>query len=284
MASGTVYQRTLASGTSSWTVHVTWQEGTKRSQAKKSFDTKKEAQAALTTMLAAHQSGTFAELVDPWIDGLAIQGRKATTLHGYRRVMRLQVLPTLGHVPVQDLRATDLDALYARLLRSGGRGGRPLSLTSVHHVHAVMSKFVHDAERKGLIARNVAPLANAPSLTTARSHGPEMRVWSPDELSHFLEAIEGNRNEALFRFMAMTGVRRSEAAGLRWSDLDLSRSRATITQAATVVDGDEVLGAPKSRRSRRVIDLDADTVALLRRHKAERFKTYLALGISATAE
>ena len=118
-------------------------------------------------------------------------------------------------MPVQDLRATDLDALYGRLLRSGGRGGRPLSLTSVHHVHAVMSKFLHDAERKGLVARNVAPLANAPSLTTARSEGPEMRVWNPDELSRFLEAIVGNRNEALFRVMAMTGVRRSEAIGLR---------------------------------------------------------------------
>ena len=135
----------------------------------------------------------------------------------------------------------------------------------------------------GHIRRNVAPLANAPSLTTARSHGPEMRVWSPDELSHFLEAIEGDRNEALFRFMAMTGARRSEAAGLRWSDLDLARSRATIMQAATVVDGDEVLGAPKSRRSRRVLDLDTDTVAILRRHKVERAETYLRLGISATA-
>jgi integrase len=108
-------------------------------------------------------------------------------------------------------------------------------------------------------------------------------VWSPDELSDFLETIAGNRNEALFRFMTMTGVRRSEAAGLRWSDVDLARSRVTINQAATVVDGDEVLGVPKSRRSRRVIDLDAERVAILRRHKAERAETYLRLGISATA-
>lgn len=270
---------------------MTWQEGAKRRQAKKAFATKKQAQAALTTMLAAHQSGSFAapsrrtinELVGPWIDGLAIQGRKPTTLHGYRRVMRLQVSPTLGEVPVQELRATDLDALYAMLLRRGGRGGKPLSLTSVHHVHAVISKFLHDAERKGIVARNVAPLANAPSLTTARSEGPEMRVWTPEELGRFLDAIEGNRNAALFRVLAMTGLRRSEAAGLRWSDVDLPHRRLTVNQAATLVDGEEVLGAPKSRRSRRVVAVDDDTVAILRRHKLERTETYLRLGITASA-
>ena len=98
MASGTVYRRILASGASSWTVHLTWQEGAKRRQAKKSFDTKKEAQSALTTMLAAHQTGSFAvpsrrtvaDLVEPWLDGLTNQGRKPTTLSGYRRIMRTQ--------------------------------------------------------------------------------------------------------------------------------------------------------------------------------------------------
>ena len=59
MASGTVYRRVLASGAASWVAHATWQEGGKRRQAKRSFDTKKRAQAALTELLAAHQSGTF---------------------------------------------------------------------------------------------------------------------------------------------------------------------------------------------------------------------------------
>ena len=272
-------------------MHLTWQEGAKRRQAKKSFDTKKEAQSALTTMLAAHQTGSFAvpsrrtvaDLVEPWLDGLTNQGRKPTTLSGYRRIMRTQVVPTLGQMPVQDLRATDLDSLYAMLLRRGGRSGKPLSLTSVHHVHAALSKFLHDAERKGLVVRNVAPLANAPSLTTARSEGPEMRVWTPEQLGRFLDAIVGNRNEALFRLMAMTGLRRSEAAGLRWSDVDLERGRLTVNQAATVVDGKEVLGAPKSRRSRRAVELDAETVAVVRRHKIERTETYLGLGVTASA-
>jgi integrase len=285
MASGTVYRRVLASGAASWVAHATWQEGGKRRQAKRSFDTKKLAQAALTELLAAHQSGTFvapsrltvAEFVEPWLAGLANQGRKPTTLRGYRGSIERHVIPSLGSVPLQDLRPSDLDALYASLLRGG------LSMTSVHHVHAVVSKLLHDAERKGLVSRNVARLANAPSLTTARARGPEMAVWTPAKLSTFLASIVGNRNEALFRLLAMTGMRRGEVVALRWSDVPLDRHRLTVNQAATVVDGDELVDVPKTRRSRRVIDLDGDAVVLLQRHRSRQRELFLRLGVTASA-
>ena len=291
MASGTIYRRETPSGASSWVAHATWQEGGKRRQSKRSFRTKKEAQAALTELLAAHQTGTFVapsrmplrEFVEPWLAALENQGRKPTTLRGYRTSLDAYVLPRLGDVALQELRASDLDALYAELLRSGGRHGQGLSMTTVHHVHAAMNKMLHDAERKGLVIRNVAKLANAPTLTTARAKGPEMRVWSPDELARFLASIEGNRNEMLFRLMAMTGTRRGEVVALRWSDVELAGHRLTVNQAANVIDGKEVVAVPKTRRSRRVIDLDADTVSMLQRHRARQREQFLMLGVSATA-
>ena len=110
-----------------------------------------------------------------------------------------------------------------------------------------------------------------------------MTVWTPAELSTFLAAIEGNRNEALFRLLAMTGLRRGEVVGLRWSDVQLDRHRLTVNQAATVVDGDEMVDVPKTRRSRRVIDLDGDTTALLQRHRARQRELFLRLGVTASA-
>jgi integrase len=291
VASGTVYRRETPSGAASWVAHATWQEGGRRRQAKRSFRTKKEAQAALTEVLAAHQAGTFVapsrtplrEFVEPWLAGLEIQGRKQTTLHGYRNALATYVLPRLGDVSLQELRASDLDALYSTLLKTGNRVGKGLSLTSVHHVHATINKLLHDAERKGLVTRNVARLANAPSLTTARSKGPEMHVWTPAELTCFLRSIVGNRNKALFRLMAMTGMRRSEVVGLRWSDVNARSGSLTVAQAATVIDGTEVVDVPKTRRSRRVIDLDTETAAVLHRHRNEQRELLLRLGVTATA-
>ena len=111
MASGTVYRRETPSGAASWVAHATWQEGGQRRQAKRSFRTKKDAQAALTDVLAAHQAGTFVapsrmplrEFVEPWLAGLENQGRKATTLRGYRSALDRYVLPRLGDVALQDL-------------------------------------------------------------------------------------------------------------------------------------------------------------------------------------
>ena len=285
MASGTVYRRVLDSGAKTWVAHITWREGGRRRQAKRSFASKKEAQNELTRLLASHQSGTFvapsrmtvSEFVDPWLSGLQNSGLRHTTLRGYRSAMRNYVIPDIGAMQLQQIRTTDLDAMYASLLRRG------LSLMTVHHAHRILSKMLTDAERIGIVERNVARMASAPSLTTARARGPEMKVWTPDELAVFLASIAGNRNEALFRLMALTGIRRSEAVGLRWSDIALERRRMTVNQAATVIDGEEYIEAPKSRRSRRVIDLDDETVAVLQRHRVRQAELYLRLGVSASA-
>ncbi len=291
MASGTIYRRTTPAGASSWVVHATWREGDRRRQLKRAFRTKREAQGELTRFLGAHQSGgfvapsrtTLADSVEPWLAALTNQGRKPSTLHGYRRTLTNHVLPALGDIPLQELRAADLDALYAELLRTGRRGGGGLAMSSVHHVHAALNKLLNDAERTGLVTRNVARLASAPSLTTARARAPEMTVWTPDELARFLESIEGNRNAAMFRVLALTGMRRGELVALRWTDVDVPRRRLTINQAATVVGGTEDVSLPKTRRSRRVIDLDAGTVEALQQHRSRQREQHLALGVIATA-
>jgi hypothetical protein len=112
---------------------------------------------------------TLGGFVDTWLHALETQGRRVSTLNGYRTTMNRYVLPRLGSRKLQDLRATDLDDLYAELLRSGGVGGRSLSMTSVHHVHTLLGKLLHDAERKGLVVRNVARLAEHGPMTMIES-------------------------------------------------------------------------------------------------------------------
>jgi hypothetical protein len=51
---------------------------------------------------------TLAEFVDPWIDGLANQGRRPSTLAGYRHDLASYVLPRLGAMALQDIRVTDV--------------------------------------------------------------------------------------------------------------------------------------------------------------------------------
>src|SRR5262245_4372433 len=106
MASGTVYRRD--SGT--WASHATWVESGRRRQLKRSgFATKRAAQQALTALLADHQRGQFVqprkltvgEYLEGWLDGLANQGRRESTVDSYRRSLRTHVLPAIGNAELQ---------------------------------------------------------------------------------------------------------------------------------------------------------------------------------------
>jgi hypothetical protein len=102
------------------------------------------------------------------------------------------VSPRIGNVPLQQLSALELDRLYAALATEGReRGAGGLSLRTVRYVHAILSKALGDAERKGLVARNVARLASPPKSSATRA--PEQMTWTPDELRSFLELIKDHR-------------------------------------------------------------------------------------------
>ena len=126
MASGTIYRRTTPAGAASWVVHTTWNEGGRRRQSKRSFRTKQEAKDELTRFLGAHQIGAF---VAPSRMTLRRVRRPVARRPGEpgpssvdaRRLpprSRPYVLPRLGSMALQDIRVTDIDALYADLLRT----------------------------------------------------------------------------------------------------------------------------------------------------------------------
>ena len=119
-----------------------------------------------------------------------------------------------------------LNALYAELLaRGNGRG--PLSPKTVSYIHTIAHKALSDAVDAGVAARNVAERAKPPRPN--RGAKREIQCWRPAELAQFLEHVRGTRLEAGWRLAAMTGMRRGEILGLRWSDIDLDNGRLSDT-------------------------------------------------------
>ena len=92
-----------------------------------------------------------------------------------------------------------------------------------------------------------------------------MRYWTPAELRTFLGTIDGHQHYPLIRLAAMSGMRRGELCGLRWVDVDLDGRTVSVRRSITAVQGKVVGGDVKTKRSRRVIDIDPATIAVLRR-------------------
>ena len=80
----------------------------------------------------------------------------------YRQIIRLYVVPQLGAVRMQKLRAVHLNELYVALLRAGGRDGAQLSARSVGHVHRVLHRALGHAATWGVTTQNVASLVDPP--------------------------------------------------------------------------------------------------------------------------
>ena len=84
---------------------------------------------------------------------------------------------------------------------------------------------------------------------------------------------------AAIHLAAMTGMRRGEVCGLDWDAVDLERSRLRVVNALVSVAGTLRAGPPKTAKGRRVVDLDAGTVAVLRRWRIAQPPSLSVVGI-----
>ena len=84
--------------------------------------------------------------------------------------------------------------------------------------------------------------------------------------------------DALELVLVFLGLRRSEALGLRWVDVDLDAEKLEVRYALHREPGGLVLLPPKTRRSRRTIPLPAPLAEALRGHQTAQEAERAAAG------
>jgi len=178
-----------------------------------------------------------------------------------------------------------LNAMYAALLADGKRttangGSGGLSPRSVRYIHTIVHRAFRDAVRWARIVRNPADAADPPRASAVVR--PTMTTWTADQVRAFIDHTKEHRLHAAYVLLATTGMRRGEALGLRWSDLDLTAGRASISQTVIMVHHDIRIGAPKTARGRRTVALDPGTVTALREHRQRQLAERLLMGVGFT--
>jgi integrase len=118
-------------------------------------------------------------------------------------------------------------------------------------------------------ARNAAALVDGPRVERF-----EIRPFTNDEARVFLQALKGDRLEALYSVALTMGLRQGEALGLRWQDIDLDLGYLKVSKQLQRLDGKFLLVEPKTSRSRRTLVMPRAITESLRVHrtaqKAER--------------
>jgi len=184
---------------------------------------------------------------------------RPTTHFRYQKMIEHYVVPRVGRVPLRSLTVRHLERLYAELLAGGRCDGTRLAPKTVLNVHQVLRKALSDAVRRGLVARNVALAVDPPTAHV----GSEQRCWTAAELRRFLQVATDHRLFPALWLAAMTGMRRGEVVGLHWTDLDLDAGRVSIRRSVTCTGYRMHTTGVKTKTSRRCVDLDERTVAIL---------------------
>lgn len=227
--------------------------------------TRAHAEHELAEMVASVRSSRavgvrspMSELLEAWF-AIAEMGWAPTTARQTRSVLNRYLHPHIGEVLVGDLTPAGIDALYVRLRRSGGVGGKPLKPGTLARIHVVLRSSLAQAMRWGWIWDNPAERAHRIVQTPI-----EIRPPTPSELRVLLDHIAA-RDPMLHTFVtlaAITGARRAQVLALRWGNVDLERARVSFRRGWVEGPNGPVLTATKGKRSH-VVDLDPTTFAVV---------------------
>lgn len=201
-------------------------------------------------------------LLEEWLPRVELSVEPVTA-SGYKGHVEHHINPHLGRVRVGKLDRPMIQNLYATLLhQKSPQTNRPLSKSTVIRVHGVLHCALEDLVFSGRLPSNPARGAR-PRRT--KSEQPEHRIWTQAQLSEFLEVARSDRLFPLWRTLALTGMRRGEAVALQRSDLRLKERHLAVRRALVLSDRELYVTRTKSGLER-VIDLDAETVWILRSH------------------
>jgi len=260
--------------------------GERRRVRKGGLATREEAVAALEALVSPVAAGpglATGEWLGRWLASRV--SLRPSTRRGYAAHVRGYLVPYLGAIPLAALTAGDVQAMFTAIARDETALGRPVSAATLHRVHATLRAALNGAVRAGLIAVNPGRWPELPRATRPRPQvwtpaltqrweregwRPTVGVWTAAQTAEFLRQVRGHRLYALFHLVALRGLRRGEAAGLAWSDLDLDAGTLSVSGQLQQVGGRLAVAPPKSDAGRRVIALDRTTIAALREHKARQ--------------
>ena len=228
---------------------------------------------------------TVGQWLTTWLQEYKRPWVSAVTFDSYEMLVRRHLIPTLGHLPLKDLRPEHVQRLYNEKMQSGrtdGRGG--LSVRAVRYLHTVLHGALQQALKNQLIVAKYATEA-------ARRPGEVKREILPltlPQVDQLLIAIERDRHFVAVFLELGTGLRRVALLALRWQDIDLDAELLHVWQTLVRVRNHEatesdrrtalVFLKPKTLPSRRTIPICRISSLSSRRTKLRQAQEKLLLG------
>ncbi len=230
----------------------------------RTFDRKADAERWLRSELSRRDRGAWVDPAlgkvrfDEWAERVMASRahlRESTRVRDVA-VFQSLVLPQFGTASLSGIAPDDVRAWVSELTAAG------YASATVAKGYQLLSVVMRAAVNDGLIA--VSPCRG---VKLPRLERDEPRTLTAEEVHRLADTIDPH-HRVLILAAAFTGLRFGELAALRVANLDLLRSRLTVSHTLSEVQGVIIEGPPKTKASLRTLTLSATLVEELARHLA----------------
>lgn len=230
--------------------------GKRKEKKKSSFKTEKDALKALLEVKAATLRGESRQVeqdqltVGQWLDiwyNAHKNDWKVTSRKQREMAIRLQMKPLLGHYKLQKLDRTTYKREFLNVLEN------KYKTSTVELLHTLFKVAINAAVEDELLTRN--RFTKFTIGCEEENQEKPNNYFTPAELVTFLEAAQLNDNITNYSFfltLAYTGLRRGEALGLQWKNVNFQKKTITVERTR---DNDGIR-TPKTKNSYRTILID----------------------------
>ena len=182
-------------------------------------------------------------------------------------IVRIHLIPALGHLQLRNLTAQHIQHLYTSLFKKGYKPN------TIHAIHSVLHKALKNAVRWKLVSSNVADQVTVPRNQKGTEEEEVARALTAEQALHLLKVSRGHSLEAFIALALVTALRHGELMGLRWRDVDLEGRRLSVKRTVTQDwKHGYIVGDPKSKASKRNIQLPQFVVNALLRHRERQWE------------
>jgi len=236
-------------------------DGNQKEITKKSFKTKKEAEEWYAHFVLQHSSDPTMTLADFWeIYKADMEKRlRKTTMKQKEYVMNDKVLPYFGKTPINEITAPMIRKWQGEMME---KGFKPTYLKTIHNqLSAILNYAVNFYDLRSNPCRKAGSMG--------KSKADERPYWTLEEFQKFSDAIMDKQDSWIaFQILFWTGMRIGELLALQVKDIDFKQGTITVDESLTRLDGEDLITAPKTESSVRVITIHKEL--------QEELKEYIA--------
>ena len=214
-----------------------------------------------------NKSITLAKYIDHWLVEVAPKKLAKTTYSRDQQDVR-RILPALGHYKLTDLRKEVIRDFYEEMRKAPKlTDGKPLAEKSVEGIHNTLCSILTDAVEESYLLHNPAWKMYKP-----QGEKKERPVADEEMVQRLISALEGQslKYETYFKLVLATGMRRGEACGLRWSDINWKKRSIHIQRNVVKLSREPIfVKPPKTASGDRVVYVSKEMAKLLKSWKQQ---------------